>query len=184
MNAAQHSPHSGTAAKLVYEEGAMNSITKRQEIILKKSIQAKRHYLRFVLPFVASMLLVACGTHTIAYKGTCAQQTQQFLDYIHALVVDELTPVINDGFHSGPSADIMKRLEQLDTRVSEINTPECNTRTQTVKDELRLYMLETRNYFSTVAGRAVYGEGPVQAQLSKMYEAGWAFEQAFVDLRK
>jgi hypothetical protein len=78
----------------------------------------------------------------------------------------------------------MKRIVELDARVSELDTPGCNTRTLAVKDALRLYMLETRNYFSTVAGRAVYGEGPVQAQLSKMYEAGWAFEKAFTDLRK
>lgn len=130
------------------------------------------------------MLLVACGARIIEYEGTCAQQTQQFLDYIHSLVIDELTPVIDGGFHSGPTADVIKRIEELDARISELNIPECNTGTQTVKDALRLYMLEARNYFSVVAGRAVYGEGPVQAQLSKMYEAGWAFEMAFEDLRK
>ena len=162
----------------------MNSITKKQEIILTKSIKAKRQYLRSVLPLLGIMLLVACGTRIVAYKGTCAQQTQQFMDYIYSLVIDELTPVIDDGFTSGPTADVMKRLEELDTRISKINTPECNTRTQAVKEALRLYMLETRNYFTTVAGRAVYGEGPVQAQLSKMYEAGWAFEIALEDLRK
>jgi hypothetical protein len=172
------------AAMFVHEASTMNSTTKKQEILLKKSIQAKRHYLRFVLPLLAMMVLAACDTRIIAYQGTCAQQTQQFLDYIHSLVIDELTPVINDGFHSGPSPDITKRLEQLDTRVSEINTPECNPRTQAVKDALRLYMLETRNYFSTVAGRAVYGEGPVQGQLSKMVEAGFAFEEIFADIRK
>lgn len=130
------------------------------------------------------MFLVACGARIIEYKGTCAQQTQQFMDYIHSLVIDELNPVIADGFSSGPTADVMKRIEELDARISELNTPECNTRTQAVKDALRLYMLETRNYFTTVAGRAVYGEGPVQAQLSKMYEAGSAFEIALEDLRK
>lgn len=130
------------------------------------------------------MFLVACGARIIEYKGTCAQQTQQFMDYIHSLVIDELNPVIDDGFSSGPTADVMKRIEELDARISELNTPECNTRTQAVKDALRLYMLETRNYFTTVAGRAVYGEGPVQAQLSKMYEAGSAFEIALEDLRK
>lgn len=162
----------------------MNSITKKQEIILKKSIQAKLQYLRFVLPLLVMMFLVACGARIIEYKGTCAQQTQQFMDYIHSLVIDELNPVIDDGFSSGPTADVMKRIEELDARISELNTPECNTRTQAVKDALRLYMLETRNYFTTVAGRAVYGEGPVQAQLSKMYEAGSAFEIALEDLRK
>ena len=162
----------------------MNSTTKKQEIILKKSMKAKRQYLRFVLPLLGIMLLVACGTQIVEYKGTCAQQTQQFMDYIYSLVIDELTPVIDDGFTLGPTADVMKRIQELDTRISKINTPECSTRTQAVKDALRLYMLEVRNYFSTVAGRAVYGEGPVQAQLSKMYEAGWAFEIAFEDLRK
>jgi hypothetical protein len=107
------------------------------------------------------------------------------LDYIHFLVIDELTPVIEDGFQAGPTADVMKRIEELlNTSISELNTPECNPKTQAVKDALLLYTLETRNYFTTVAGRAVYGEGPVQAQLSKMYEAGWAFEKAFEDLRK
>ena len=162
----------------------MNSITKKEEIILKKSIKAKLQYLRFVLPLLVIMLLVACGARSIAYKGTCAQQTQQFMDYIHSLVIDELTPVIDDGFNSGPTADVMKRIEELDTRISELNTPECNTRTQAVKDALLLYMLETRNYFMIVAGRAVYGEGPVQGQLTKMYEAGFAFEIALEDLRK
>jgi hypothetical protein len=147
-------------------------------------MKAKLGCLRFVLPLLVSMLLVACGARSIAYKGTCAEQTQQFLDYIHALVIDELTPVIEDGFHSGPTADVMKRIETLDTRISELNTPECNTTTQAVKDALLLYILETRNYFMIVAGRAVYGEGPVQGQRTKMYEAGLAFEIAFEDLRK
>ncbi len=162
----------------------MNSITKRQEFNLKKSIKAKLQYLRFVLPLLAIMLLAACGSRMVAYKGTCSQQTQQFMDHIHSLVTDELTPVIEDGFYSGPSADVMKRIEELDGRISKLNTPECNPRTPAVKDALRLYMLETKNYFATVAGRAVYGEGQVQAQLSKMYEAGWVFEVALEDLRK
>jgi hypothetical protein len=162
----------------------MNSITKKQEIVLKKSIKAKLQYLRFVLPLLVMMLLVACGARTIEYKGTCAQQTQQFMDYIHSLVIDELNPVIEDGFNSGPTADVIKRFEQLDTRISELNTPECNTRTQAVKDALRQYMLETKNYFMIVAGRAVYGEGQVQGQLSKVVEAGSAFEIALEDLRK
>jgi len=130
------------------------------------------------------MVLAACGNRTIAYKGTCSQQTQQFLDYIHSVVIDELNPVIADGLKSGPSAQIMKSIEQLDARISELNTPECNARTQAVKDALRLYMLETKNYFSTVAGRALYGEGPVQGQWTKMNEAGMAFEIAFEDVRK
>ena len=128
--------------------------------------------------------LVACGDLIIVYKGTCAQQTQQFMDYIHSLARDELTPVIDDGFKSGPTAEVMKRIEELDTRISELDTPECNPRTQAVKDALRDYLLETKNYFMVVAGRAVYGEGPVQAQLAKMYEAGWEFEIALEDLRK
>jgi len=151
---------------------------------LKKSIKAKLQYLRFVLPLLVIMLLVACGVRIIEYKGTCAEQTQQFMDYIHSLVIDELTPVIEDGINSGPTADVMKRLEELDTRISELNTPECNTRTEAAKDALRLYMLETRNYFTIVAGRAVYGEGPVQGQWTKMYEAGFAFEITLEDLRR
>ena len=151
---------------------------------MKTSTKAKPGYLRFVFPSLVVMVLAACGNRTIAYKGTCAQQTQQFLDYIHSVVIDELNPVIADGLKSGPSAQIMKSIEQLDARISELNTPECNARTQAVKDALRLYMLETKNYFSTVAGRALYGEGPVQGQWTKMNEAGMAFEIAFEDVRK
>src|SRR5688572_6761677 len=162
----------------------MNSIIKKQEIILKKAIEAKLQYIRFVLPLLVIMLLVACGARIIEYKGTCAQQTQQFMDHIHSLVIDDLNPVIDDGLNSGPTADVMKRLEELDTRISALSTPECNTRTQAAKDALRLYMLETRNYFMVVAGRAVYGEVQVQGQLSKVYEAGFAFEIALEDLQK
>jgi hypothetical protein len=162
----------------------MNSITKKQEIVLKKSIKAKLQYLRFVLPLLVMMLLVACGTRIIAYKGSCAQQTKQFMDYMHSLVIDELNPVIADGFNSGPTADVIKRFEQLDSRVFELNTPECNTRTLAVKDALRQYMLEAKNYFMIVAGRAVYGEGQVQGQLSKVVEAGFAFETALEDAQK
>jgi hypothetical protein len=151
---------------------------------LKKSIKAKLQHLRFVLPLLAIMLLVACGGRNIAYKGTCAQQTQQFMDYIYSLEIDELNPVIDDGLNSGPTADVMKRLEELDARISELNTPECNTRTQAVKDALRLYVLESKNYFMVVAGRAVYGEGQVQGQLSKVVEAGFAFEIALEDLQR
>ena len=162
----------------------MNSITKKQEIILKKSIKANLQHLRFVLALLVILLLVACGARIIEYEGTCVEQTQQFMDYIHSLVIDELTPVIEDGFDSGPTGDVMKRIEDLDTRISELNTPECNTRTQAVKDALLQYMLETRNYFMIVAGRAIYGEGQVQGQWTKMYEAGFAFEMAFADLQK
>jgi len=162
----------------------MNSITKKQGIILKKSIKAKLQTLRFVLPLLGVMYLVACRTGVIEYKGTCAQQTQQFMDYIHSLAIDELTPVIDDGFNSGPTADVMKRIEELNTRISKLNTPKCNTRTQAVKDAFGLYMLEVKNYFAVVAGRAIYGEGAVQGQLSKVVEAGLAFEIALEDLRK
>jgi len=162
----------------------MNSITKKQEIILKKSIKANLQSLRFVLPLLVIMLLVACDARTIEYKGTCAQQTQQFMDYIHSLVIDELTPAIKDGFKSGSTADVMKRIEELDARISKLNTPECNPRAHAVKDALRTYMLEVKNYFAVVAGRAIYGEGAVQGQLSKMNEAGLAFEIALEDLRK
>ena len=162
----------------------MNSITSKPEITLNKSIKANLHYLKFVLPLVAVLLLAACSAQIIEYRGTCAQQTQQFMDYTHSLVIDELTPAIKDGFKSGSTADVMKRIEELDARISKLDTPECNTRTPAVKDALRLYVLETRDYFRVVAGRAVYGEGPVQGQWTKMYEAGFAFEEALADLRK
>ena len=151
---------------------------------MKKPTQAKLPYLRFVLPLLATLSLVGCGLGTVEDKETCAEQTQQFSDDIHSLVVDELTPVIENGLSLGPNAEVMRKIEQLIARTSELATLECNPRTQAVKDALLLYMMETRNYFSTVAGRAVYGEGPVQAQQSKMYEAGLAFEIAFENLRK
>jgi hypothetical protein len=78
----------------------------------------------------------------------------------------------------------MKRLDELNKRINESATPECNPRAPAVKDAFLLYMLEVKNYFSVVAGRAVYGEGSVQAQLSKMYEAGTTFEIALEDMRK
>jgi len=151
---------------------------------LKDSMKAKLRFLRVVLALVGIMIVAACSARGIVYKGTCAEQTQQFLDYIHALVTDEILPVIDDGFISGPTTDVMKSLEELNTTISRLNTPECNTRTKAVKEALLVYMVETRNYFSVVAGRAVYGEGPVQGQRSKMNEAGLAFEIAFEDLRK
>ena len=162
----------------------MYSITKKQEISLKKSTKGTLPDFQVVLPLLTILLLVACGNRLIAYKGTCAQQTQQFLDYVYALVLDELTPVIEDGISLGPTPEVMTRIEELNARISKLNTPECNPRTQTVKDALLLYVLETRKYFTIVAGRGVYGEGPVQGQWTKMYEAGFAFEKAFVDLRK
>ena len=161
----------------------MNSFTKKEGVVPKRSSEAKLQYLRLVLPLLAMMLPAACDNHMIEYKGTCAQQTQQFMDYLHSLVIDELNPVIEDGFKLGPSEEITKRLEKLDTRISKINTPECNNKAPAVIDALQLYMLETRNYFNVVAGRAVYGEGSVQAQRSKMSDAGLAFEIALEDLR-
>ena len=162
----------------------MNSRIREQEFILRKSMRAKPKSLRFVLPLLVILFLVACSDRIIQYKGNCGQQTQQFMDYVYSLVIDELNPVIADGFDSGPTADVMKRIEALDTRMSKLNTPACNPRTEAVKDALRLYMLETKNYFMVVAGRSVYGEGPVQGQRTKMNEAGLAFEIALEDLRK
>lgn len=162
----------------------MNSVRKQQEIILRKSIRAKLQYLRFVLPLLVVMLLSACGARSIEYQGTCAEQTRQFSDYIHSLVIDELTPVIQEGFNLGPTADVMKKIDDLDTRISELTTPDCNAKTKDVKDALLLYISETRNYFTVVAGRSVYGEGQVQGQWTKMYEAGFAFEMAFADVQK
>lgn len=162
----------------------MNSVTSGREFILKKSMRAKLRSLRFVLPLLVILFLVACGDRTIQSKGNCEQQTRQFMYYIYYLVSDELNPVIDDGFHSGSTAEVVKRIEELDTRISRLNTPECNPGTQAVKDALRLYLLETKNYFSIVTGRALYGEGQVQGQLSKMYEAGLAFEIAFDNVRK
>lgn len=144
-----------------------------------------RARLRFFLPILSILFLVACGNRgIISYRGTCSQQTQQFMDYIHSFVVDELNPVIKDGVQSG-SFDVMRKMEKLDARVTEINTPACNAaKSEAVKDALRQYMLETKNYFSTIAGRDVYGEGPVQGQLSEMNEAGFALETAMEDLQK
>lgn len=138
---------------------------------------------RFV-PLFVIFLLVGCSLRPAAYDGSCAEQTHQFLDDIHAMVIDDLAPVIDAGFESELNPDLVEQIEKLDARVSQMNAPACNPRTQAVKDTLRLYMLETKNYFTTVAGRAVYGEGPVQAQLSKMNEAGTDFEVAFADVLK
>ena len=162
----------------------MNSITGNQEILLKKSTKAKPACFRLVFPLWMILLLAACGDPVIAYKGSCIAQTQQFTDYIYSFVIDELNPVITDGMHSGPSADVTKRLEELDARINELNVPRCNSRAKVVKEALRQYMLEARNYFSTVAGRSVYGEGPVQGQWTKMYEAGYSFEMSLEDLQK
>jgi len=160
----------------------MNSTTK-QEFILRTSIEAKLQYLRFLLPLSVMMLLGACGTR-IMYIGTCEQQTKQFAGHIRSLAIDELNPVIDDGFHSGSTVDVMNRIEELNARVSKLNTPHCNPRTQAAKDALRLYMREVRSYFNIVAGRAVYGEGQVQGQLTKVQEAGLALEIALDDLRR
>lgn len=151
---------------------------------MKNARRIKRQTLRFALAFTATILLVACSSQVREYRGTCAQQTQQFLDHVRTLVTDELTPVIRDGFHAGSSPVVIKSIEELDARVSKLSTPACNPSTTAAKEALRLYLLETRNYFSTVAGRAVYGEGQVQAHLSKMYEAGLAFELALIEVQK
>ena len=155
---------------------------------MKKPIQTRLPYLRFVLPFLVLISLVACsvGTETrlINYKGTCSQQTQQFMDYVHSLAVDELNPLIVDGYQSGPTTDFMKRIDALNTKINDINTPECNPRAEGVKDALILYMRETKSYFTVMLGRAAYGEGSVQAQFAKMSEAAQAFEITLEDLRK
>jgi hypothetical protein len=163
----------------IQKKRKMNSIPKN-----KKSFKARLQYLRLVPPFLVTMVLVACGARITAYTGTCAEQTQQFMDHVHSLARDELMPLINDGFNAGPTPEVMKRIEELNTRISQLSTPECNPRTQAVKEALLLYMAETKNYFMIVAGRAVYGEGPVQAQRIKMNEAGLAFEIALEDVRK
>ena len=147
-------------------------------------MKAKRPYLQFVLSLLAILFLPACGSRATAYKGTCAQQTQQFLDYVHSMVVDEITPVIDDGFKSGPTTELMQKIGTLNGKISELETPECNPRTKAVKDALGDYMIEVRNYFSTVAGRDLYGEGPVQGQWSKLLDAGSALEVALEDVRK
>lgn len=162
----------------------MYPIPHEQESILKRSITARWRVLCVALPVLMSLVLAACGARNAAYQGTCAQQTQQFMDSVHALVVDELNPVIEEGVQSGDNAETIKKISDLDSRVSQMETPECNQKAPAVLDALRLYLSETRNYFSVIAGRAVYGEGSVQGQLSKMVEAGYAFEIALEDLRK
>lgn len=162
----------------------MISITKKLEIILKKYIGARRIHAGFIPSLLAISLLAACDNNLVQYKGTCAQQTQQFMDYVHSLAVDEVNTLINDGFKSGPTPDVMNRIDELNTTVSEINIPECNPKAQTVKDALLLYVKETKTYFTVVMGRTVYGDGSVQAQFAKMSDAAMAFEIALEDLRK
>ena len=164
------------ASALNFKGEKMNSKTTKQEFIPLKS-----NHLRFVLLLLAALLLSACGDRVL-YVGTCNQQTQQFVDRIRPIVVDELNPVIEQGLASGPSAEINNKIVELDAKVSEINTPDCNPKTQAAKELLRQYMLEVRNYFSTVAGRALYGEGEVQGQLSAVFEANLAFETAMDEL--
>lgn len=154
----------------------MNSTIRKQEFIPQKP-----KYLQFILPILAVLFLAACGDRVL-YIGTCTQQTQQFVNRIRPIVIDELNPVIEQGLASGPSADINNKIVELDAKVSEINTPDCNPKTQAAKELLRQYMLEVRNYFSTVAGRALYGEGEVQGQLSAVFEANLAFETAMDEL--
>ena len=153
-------------------------------MIMNESVRTKLQYGRYVLVLLVTLSVFGCSSRTIVYRGTCAQQTQQFMDVIYSLARDELSPVIGEGINSGPTADVMKRFEELNTRINELSTPACNPRTDAVKEALLFYMLETRSYFAVVAGRGVYGEGPVQAQLARMSEAGLAFEIALEDLRK
>jgi hypothetical protein len=145
-----------------------------------RSYKAK---LLVALSLVMSMVLAACGDRAL-YAGTCEQQTRQFANRILSIVNDELNPVIAEGLRSDQTMDVIKRLEELDARVNELSTPECDPRTHAVIDTLRSYMLEVRNYFSTVAGRALYGEGAVQAQLTKVYDASLTFEIALDELRR
>ena len=159
----------------------MNSTTIKQGFVLIKSIKANLYQLRYILLLLVMVLLAACGDHTM-YIGTCAQQTRQFAGYIHSIIIDELNPAVEAGLKSGPTAALDNRLLDLDEKVFELSTPKCNPKTQTAKEMLRLYMLAVRNYFSTVAGRAVYGEGAVQGQLSGVTDAGLAFETAMEDL--
>lgn len=159
----------------------MNSTTIKQEFILTRSIKPILQYLRIVLPLLVIMMLAACSNR-VMYTGTCRQQTRQFVDHVRSMVIDELNPVIETGLNSGPTAEVNNRLLELDEKVFELNTPECNPGTKAAKDSLRQYMLEARNYFNVVAGRAVYGEGQVQGQLSKVYETKLAFETVVEDL--
>jgi hypothetical protein len=161
----------------------MNSRTNKQEFIRKQPIKAILQYLRFLLPLLVVLSLVACSSR-ILYIGTCDHQTKQFLSYINSLVTDELNPVIADGFALGPTVDVMNRIDELAVKAGKMNIPECNTGTKAAKDALRQYIAEVKNYFNIVAGRSVYGEGPVQGQRTKVYEAGLALEDAMDDLRR
>ncbi len=162
----------------------MSSTPKNQKNILSRSIEGRRRYLWLVLSFLALALLAACNVRALGFKGTCEDQTKQFLADVRSLVIDDLNPVIVDGFKVGPTADVMKRLDEVNSKAYALDTLQCNPGTKHVKDELLLYLLETKNYFNVVAGRIVYGEGSVQAQLSKMSEAGLDFEIAYDDLRR
>src|SRR5512141_2401821 len=106
----------------------MKPPTKEPEFIRKKPIKEALQYLRFVLPLLVILLLAACSTR-IMYSGTCANQTKQFLSYIRSLVIDELNPVIDDGFALGPTTDVMNRLDELGAKAGKRNIPECDTRT-------------------------------------------------------
>lgn len=160
----------------------MNSITRN---FWQKSIRASPRFLQFVLLLLVFISLVACAPRVIQYKGTCAEQTEQFLDYIHTLVIGEFTPVIEDGFNLQLSSqETIKRIEELETKLSELNIPKCNKATQAVKDALLQYMLEARLFFTIMTARSIYGDVIVQLQLTKMNQAGLAFERAFEDLRK
>ena len=88
----------------------MYPIPHEPESILKRSTPARRRVLRVALPVLMSLVLAACGARNTTYQGTCAQQTQQFMDYVHALVVDELNPVIEEGVQSGDNAETIQKI--------------------------------------------------------------------------
>ena len=137
-----------------------------------------------IISVLMSTTLSACGNRLL-FAGSCEQQTKQFVEDLLTFVNDELNPVIEQGLQAGEAtAEVIETLETLDARVSEMRTPSCSPKTETAKDALRSYMLEVRNYFSTIAGRDVYGEGSVQAQLEKVYESSLAFETALDEVRR
>jgi hypothetical protein len=130
------------------------------------------------------MILSACGERVL-FAGTCEQQTKQFVGSILFIVNNELNPVIEEGLNAGQATtEVIEKLEDLDARVSKLDPPACNPKTEAALDSMRSYMLEVRNYFSTIAGRALYGEGAVQAQREKVYESSLAFETALDEVRR
>lgn len=162
----------------------MHSRPQYQLNMLNKFLGGTGRALRFILPFLLFMSLTACTAHGVGYQGTCEEQIEQFLGDIRALVINDLNPAIVDGFKAGPSAEVMQKLDEVSSSAYALQAPACNPGTRQVKEALQLYLLETKNYFNVVAGRAVYGEGSVQAQRSKMDAAGWNFEMAYDDLKR